>query len=405
MDIDWIYHEGVKGDSRFIKTALYYNKKDALNKSLELVEKELKNYDVVSDLGNRDLERTFFKESLDLTSILNMHTDSRSNEEDLLFKYDFFKKSLKLFNKYYEVRAQVWKSEQKINFEDWHKNMDKMKIFFSSQFRGQNELNDILISNKKFFPILKDAFNQYTDSDLDPVGKPLNPFGNHLLLKTGMKYGNVNYLNLAMKHNKSEKVMKFTFNSFLEDQLNKFTDVFMKSSWNSTVDFPNIKTTKAVYDCLIKNKIDVQFDDLGALALLSADNKDSFKLLEKIPNINREQIKDGLSIDQLSYLNVLIPKTRDNNGEVKIFSSEKEMFIDMFPTFEMYVMSKAHEFSVEPKLTLEEKKEAVNVAIENSHNYFNIDMSKEQANIILSTVMLDEELSNKEQKKVSKIKI
>lgn len=405
MNIDWIYHEGLRGDSRFIRTALYYNKTEVLNRSLELVEKELENYDLVSDLGNRDLERSFFKDALNLTTILNMHLDSKSNEENLLFKYDFFKKSLKLFNRYYDIRAKIWKSEQQIDFEDWHKNMDKMKVFFSSQFHGQNELNEILISNKKFFPILKDAFLQYKESDLDPLGKPLNPFGNHMLLKMGMKYGNINYLNLAMKNNKNEKVMSFTFNSFLEEKLNSFTDVFMKSNWNSTIAFPNIKNIKSVYECLIKNNIDVQFDNIGALTVLSADSKESFKLLEKIPNINREQIKDGLSIDQLSYLNVLIPKARENNTEPKIFLSEKEMFTDMFPTFEMYLMSKAYEFTPNPKLTLEEKKEAVNIAIENSYNYFNLEMSKEKASILLSTVLLDEELPTKEDKKVTKIKI
>ncbi len=408
MDINWIYDEGYKGDSHFIRTALYYNKKEALNKSLELVEKELEKKELVTDLGNRDLERSFFSDALNITTILNMHKDAKGNEEDLKFKYDFFKKSLKLFNKYYAVRAELWHSEQKVNFEDWHKNLDKLRIFLGGSFHSQSSLNDIIIENKKYFSILKDAFNQYTQEDKDPLGKPLNPFGNHTLIKLGMKHGNINYLNLAIKNNNNHQLYSFTYNAFLEEQLNKFTDVFTTSSWNTYVAFPNAKIIKSVKDCLNKNEIDIQYDNFGALALLSSDNKESFELLRKIPNINKEQIKDELSIDQLSYLKSMISKVmnyKSDGNDPKIFKNEKEMFVDMFPSFEIYLMNKAYEFSPNPSLTLEQKQTAVNVALENSFNYFNEELSQAQAKIILSKVLLDEELSTKEDKKVTKIKI
>lgn len=413
MDINWVYDQGYKGDSHFIRTALFYNKKEALNKSLELVEKELEKQEVTSDLGNRDLERGFFSEALNLASILNMHKDYKGNEEDLKFKYDFFKKSLKLFNKYYTIRGKLWGSEKEVDFEEWHKNMDKMRVFLGGSFHGQSSLNEILVENKKYFSILKDAFYQYSENDKDPLGKPLNPFGNHTLIKLGMKNGNVNYLNLAIKNNNNQQLYSFTYDSFLEDQLNKFTDIFTNSNWSTYVSFPSFKIIKSVNDCLVKNGIKVQYDDVAALALLSAEGKDAFTLLNEIPNIKKEQIKDGLSISQLSYLKDITSKIEGFNKkaggekevEVKIFKNEKEMFVDMFPSFEIYLIHKAKDFVPTPNLTLEQKQDAVAVAIQNPYAYFNQDISKEQANIILSKILLDEELSNKEDKKVTKIKI
>jgi len=402
MDVNWIYNSGIKNNISFIRTALIYNKKEALNYSLELINKEIEEGVKVKDLGSREMETMFFRDMVDLTSILRINRDSMGSSEDLEFKYDLFKKSIKSFNKFYNDRALIWKSNNNVDFTSWHRNHDRLKIFFSN-FNNADSLTEELVSNKGNFFICKDAFAQYSSEEF-------NPFVTDYNILLAMKSGNTNFLNLLYKNKSvSSEALVRNYNDFLKVLLERFKkDIY--SDYSEDVSFPSFKLIKQIDSFLKKNKIIPKYDSESILSLFCCDNIEvkSF-LIENIPNVEKIKIKDNLSLEQLSFVNKYITSLRSEKVENKSKTrkiTEKDLFESKFPTFEIYLTDKAFNMFSEVKLSGEDKMLAIEKIADKNHVYLDgVSMTKEQISSILNKEFLEDSMLKNESDNKRKLKV
>ena len=387
MDINWVCDNGVNGGVAFVRTAIFHDKKEALTHSLELVKKEIKKENIIKDFSERKIENYFFRDALDLTTLLNVHTEYKKKDKDLEFIVDFFKKSLEVFSEYYHEKAKIWKSEYTVNFSDWHKNHDKLRVFFSN-FNRQESLTEELIKHKKYFHLCKEAFEQYKDGDD-------NPFVKDSLVVLAMKSGNINYLNLLYKNNKiTDKDLSKNFNVYLGDMLEGFKSNFT-SSYRDYIYLPKLKEIKQIETFLQKNSIHVEYSQESIMNLLVCDNKESKDfLISNINNLEHKKIKDELTIGQLSFLDNYIKEFQLKFESKKKKNTEQDIFLESFPTFEIYLVHVAKDLGFNYSLTKEQKQEAIEVMCNKNTEYLNgTNFTENELKSLISKSFLEDELT------------
>ncbi len=388
MTVDWILDTGFSGSNAFIRTAIGYNKKEALQRSYELIQEEIKKPEVIQNLGNRDMEYLYFRDVLDLTFLLRNHLESRGNAKDLQDTIDFFKKNLSLFSEYYHERAKLWKSENTVDFNAWHKNHDKFKIFFSN-FNMQSSLNEALVENKKFFFLCKEAFQQYGENEK-------NPFINKDLLLLAMKNGNLDFINLVARSNKIDKQdLMEVFDKYLSYNMDKFYDNF-NNTHESTVFYPSLKKIKQIHDCLKKLDVEIKYGGDGLLCLMCCDDvKVKDFISENVQNPQDIIVFIGVTVGQLSFMNKYIKQLSEPSTQKNNIKTERDQFLKMFPFCEMFVSEKAKELFPSVDLTPTKKEEAIQkLSSKEESCIMNHNLSTEDIITLIRKDLLDESLSN-----------
>ncbi len=400
FNYSWIVESGIKYDNSLIRTAIYYEKKEVLEKSLEIIKKEIEE-NPKKHVTSNDIENKFFKEVLDIASLLRISKDVKSKKENVEFLYDYFKRSLVVFEDFYNHKRSEFgfsKPSEYVSFKDWHKNYNKFKLFFS-QFSRVENLNEILVTDKKCFNILKEALNQYKNED--------SPFSDIGLVEVGLKNLNFQYIDWLYKNKQiTDKDLSDCYNNFLNKSFKEFEDSF-SFKYSDNLKQVNLKKIIEIEKYFEKNNIKYNYEPLSIAVILSIDNKEAIKLLDKVDDLLNIKIIDGLSITQLAYLNGKVEGLPGKNQSMNApYESEKAFISANYPSAQSYLMLRARQVLNKIELSEEDKLKAQKILIENRHNFIpEVNLRNEELKIYLLKDHLNDNLSINEEKSNKKLKI
>ena len=406
IDINWIYAPGINNESEnnLIKIALIYDKQEVLDKSIDLVSEEIKKQEVLNDLGHKSLENKFFSDSVDLYSILRIAEDFKNNESTLLKKYNFFKKSLSLFNEYSQHRGKLWKSSHVVNYNEWHKNHDYLERFFF-RFSRKEQLTEYLVENKNFFKILKDAFQQYELEE--------NPFIKSELLAKAMNGGNVKFLELVYRNKNNKKLFQDAFDLYTKKLVDSVFSSF-HDTYQDNIRLLSFKNIKHIFNFFDKNNIPMIHNKYSCLALMLSEEEKYTKeeniinqYIKNIKNIEEIKIIDNLNIKELSYLSNTIEEIYTKNKTQKKYKNEKDLFLEIYPTVEIYLIQKSKEIFPQVIISDNQKAEAIQKFTENIDTYLSglKRLSNQEAVFVFTKKILEEKPEKTKDSNVKKNKI
>lgn len=400
FNYSWIVEDGIKYDNSLIRTALYYEKKEVLEKSLEIVKKEIEG-NKKNLISSNELENKFFKEVLDLGSLLRVAKEIKSKKEHVDFLYDYFKKSVVVFEDFYNSkRGQfgLYSKDDRISFEDWHKQQSKFKAFFS-HFSREDSLNELLVSEKKYLSILKDVLSQYKGEK--------NPFADKDLVEMGLENLNFQYIDWLYKNKQvTDKDLSDCYNSFLNNQFKEFEGSF-SFQYNDSLKHISFKRIAEIEKFFEKNNIKYEYEPLSIAAILSIDNKDAKKLLDKVENLDKIKIINDLTINQLAYLNEKVESIPEKNQKMDVpYESEKDFISANYPSAQSYLMLSSRQVLNNVDLSEEDRLKAQKVLIESRYKFIpEVNLSNEELKIFLQKEHLNDTLKNNEEKNNKKLKI
>lgn len=376
-----------RGD-KAISIALVESNFKLMEHIFSLVEKTVNNGDKAKDIGNRDLEEMFFSYALNLHNPLRTSSDRKESLATKVKKYDFFKKSVTLFNKYYNEKSKNWGGASNHNFENWHENYSRIGTILSRK-NNESLLNNFLVSSKSSSFILEDIFKQYE-------GKH-NVFINSDFVSIALKNSNFDFLDLLIKSKTEEDLFTSGLLKYFNLLSKELTNTYEKGTLKG---LKNINVEK-VYEYYTKNNLPFELNKDAIKVLLVKPEENGFDLLRKF--VTKDTVvSNAVTLGQMSYMYDLC-EILSKHGE------DINLNVDLqYTTLSTYLNLKANRLLGNYEPTVEEKHKTIEHFTNNIEMYLpnvNRDSLPLEINSLLTKEILKEELNTHNEITQKKIKI
>lgn len=389
IDLDLILDKGK--DERGVK-AISIAIADSNFKLLEhiysLVENCVNDGEITKNIGNRDLEEMFFSQALDLNNLLRLSNDRNDSLANKVKKYDFFKKSVTLFNKYYNDKSKNWGGSQEHNFENWHENYSRLQTILSRK-TDENLLNNLLVANKSLVFILKDIFKLYDGKE--------NIFATSDYASIALKNSNFDFLDLVV----ASKAELNPFKNGLIRYFNKLSTELTNNYENGKLNYLGDVNIEKTYTYYKEHNLPFELNQDAIKVLLAKPNQEGFEFLKKF--VTKDTVvSDTTTLGQMSYMYKLCEILSGYSKETNLSINLKDT------TFHTYLNLQANTLLGNYEPTIEEKHSTIAHFSNNLGLYFTVwspGLFQQEIKSILTKEVLKEDLKINKETVLKKMKL
>lgn len=396
LSLKWAFAEKDNNKS-IINYAISHRAFDFISAILDLGQKNLNHLDSFSDKDSYEYQC--------LIPLLNIgnHFSLISEEKESFKQFtSLFKTALQQYKILYEAKHSYYGIKSSFDANNWFIDYDLWTRSFFRFEKKESILHNIL-SDPLLFGVFEDVYKQY-----DRVGKK-NELVNFQHMEIAFSYGNKKVVDLFQKELQFN--VETLTNCFLQSIVkwsNKMKKILIRSKCFEISTKDDIIYINSMLNLVNKyhlNTASLPLHNILELFLIN-DTNISHQLNSLFPQIHTNKIINDFDIDSIFYI----------NNKITLFSNQYNLELDHQKNFDtplsyQLILMKGLSCHINPQKNVhikDEVKKTINNYMLSHLNYFKDsqkNMNITEKNVCFNTFLLEQDLLDKEETPIKKIKI